>query len=103
MAAQPRQRTRQIIFIIIIFLLGSGLYNLFGAPYKNEAKEVPLSEVTTALDESRVDKIEIDGDKVTAHLKDGSQLKSYKEAGVSVSEYGITPEKVNIDIKNPNR
>ena len=103
MAAQPRQRTRQIIFIIIIFLLGSGLYNLFGAPYKNEAKEVPLSEVTTALDESRVDKIEIDGDKVTAYLKDGSQLKSYKEAGVSVSEYGITPEKVNIDIKNPNR
>ena len=103
MAAQPRQRTRQIIFIIIIFLLGSGLYNLFGAPYKNEAKEVPLSEVTTALDKSRVDKIEIDGDKVTAHLKDGSQLKSYKEAGVSVSEYGITPEKVNIDIKNPNR
>ena len=103
MAAQPRQRTRQIIFIIIIFLLGSGLYNLFGAPYKNEAKEVPLSEVTTALDKSRVDKIEIDGDKVTAYLKDGSQLKSYKEAGVSVSEYGITPEKVNIDIKNPNR
>src|SRR3990167_8375105 len=103
MAAQPRQRTRQIIFIIIIFLLGSGLYNLFGAPYKNEAKEVPLSEVTTALDESRVDKIEIDGDKVTAYLKDGSQLKSYKEEGVSISEYGITPEKVNIDIKNPNR
>jgi len=103
MAAQPRQRTRQIIFIIIIFLLGSGLYNLFGAPYKNEAKEVPLSEVTTALDKSRVDKIEIDGDNELAYLKDGSQLKSYKEAGVSVSEYGITPEKVNIDIKNPNR
>jgi len=103
MAAQPRQRTRQIIFIIIIFLLGSGLYNLFGAPYKTDAKEVPLSEVTTALDESRVDKIEVDQDKVTAFLKDGSQLKSYKEAGVSISEYGITPEKVNIDVKNPNR
>lgn len=103
MASTPQQRTRQVIFIIVIFLLGSGLYNVFGAPYKNEAKEVPLSEVTAALDESKVDKIEIDGDKVTASLKDGSTLKSFKEAGVSVSEYGITPDRVNIDIKNPNR
>jgi cell division protease FtsH len=102
MATSPQQRTRQIVYIIIIFLIGLSLFNVFGSPYKKDAKEVPLSEITAALTDSRVDKIEVDKDKVTAQLKDGSKLKSFKEAGVGINEYGITPDKVNIDIKNPS-
>lgn len=102
MATSPQQRTRQIVYIVIIFLIGLSLFNVFGKPYKKDAKEVPLSEVTTALTDGRVDKVEIDKDKVTAQLKDGSKLKSFKESGVGINEYGITPDKVNIDIKNPS-
>ena len=90
MAAIPKppankKTTQQVIYIIIIFLIALGLYNIFSATQTTEIQEVTISEIVVASNEDKVEQIEVDGDKVTADLNDGTILQAYKEEGASLS------------------
>lgn len=98
-----QKTTRQIIYIIIIFLLALGVYNLFGLDYNNNIKEVSITEVVSAVKSKNVESMKVEKNTVTATLKDGSKLKAYKEDNVGISDYGITPDKVSLDIVNPSK
>ena len=68
-------------------------------------EEVALSEVIAKVKNQEVEKIEVDGHKLTATLKDkqAPRLLSFKEdPAVSLTEYGINPAEVTIETKNPS-
>ncbi len=96
------QTNRSIITIVLIVIAGALLFGLFttGA---TEPKESTISEIASLVDEGRVSSITVDSEEVTATLDDGTELRAYKEAGVSLVDYGILPEEVSIDVLNPSR
>ncbi len=108
MAAIPKppankKTTQQVIYIIIIFLIALGLYNIFSASQTAEIQEVTISEIVAASSEDKVEQIEVDKNTVTADLKDGTILQAYKEEGVGIGEYGLNPEVVKVDVVDPNK
>jgi cell division protease FtsH len=99
---QPNQ-IRTITAVIIILLLAGALFNVLGPLYKKQAEEVTLSKVAEEVKNGQVSKISLKGSEITANLKDGQVQKAYKEQdSISLVEYGITPDKVEIDVKNPD-
>jgi cell division protease FtsH len=52
---------------------------------------------------NEVEKITLDGNKVTANIKNDGTVDGYKENDVALKDYGITSDKVQIDVKNPDK
>ncbi|MEK7184291.1 MAG: ATP-dependent zinc metalloprotease FtsH [Patescibacteria group bacterium] len=92
---------RSIIMIILLALGGFLLYG-FLSDSGTEPKESSISEIATLVDDNQVKSIHVDNDQILAELTDGEKLRAYKEAGVGLNDYGITPSKVSIDVKNPS-
>ena len=95
-------RLKTIVTIIIVLLLASALFNVFGPLFSKSPEEVTLSQIEQEYKVGNITKITVDGSKVTAELKDGRKLQTFKEQGASLNDYGITPDKVTIDVKNPD-
>lgn len=94
--------TKNIIYIVITFLIIAAFY-VFAGARPNQPEQVNISEVTSELQAGNVEKITVDGNRIIAKKKDGARLEAYKEESATLKDYGITPEKITIDIKNPNR
>ncbi len=95
--------TKGIIYIVILILVGVSLFSILN-PMDMNSQESSMSEIVHEVETDNVDKIVVDGNKVTADLKDSDTvLMTYKEAGVGISDYGIKPDNVKIDIKDPNK
>ncbi len=88
--------------IILTLIIASLLFEYFGPLFANQPEEVTLSELSNEYKSGTIEKIEIDGSEVIAELKDGRKFKTYKEADTSLIDYGISPDKVDIDVKNPD-
>ncbi len=93
---------RTIGTIVITLLLAAALFNFFGPTFNKKPEEVDISRITSEYQSNNIEKIEVDRDKITASLKDGQTLQTYKEADANLKDYGITPDKVAIDVKNPD-
>jgi cell division protease FtsH len=66
-----------------------------------KTEEVPLSKVLDEVKGDQVDRIQVDGDKLTVSLKNSSTKQtSYKESGASLTDYGVDFSKVTVDPKN---
>jgi len=96
------QQIRTIATLVITVLLALTLYNLFGPLFKQAPKEVSLSQIVNDFSSGSITKINEESNKVIATLKDGSKEQAYKEMGISLVDYGITPDKVTIEVKNPD-
>jgi cell division protease FtsH len=94
--------TRPIIITIIIFILLSAFY-VFAGNRPTEPKTVDISEITTGVQAGTIEKLTIDGNHIIAKKKDGTTIDTYKEDRANLSDYGVTPDKVTIEVKNPNR
>jgi ATP-dependent Zn protease len=99
---------KNIFFVILIFLLVSGLLILYSAPAQ-KPEEISLNDLATRINESKVEKITVDGNKIEIALQDGAQAKTTKESEASLSEtlknFGVGEEKlreVKIEIKEPS-
>lgn len=97
------QTFRTIAAIIITLLLATALFNLFGPIFSKPPQAVSMSDIVGEYKSGTIDKIVVDGNEVTADLKDGRKFRTYKEQDVSLTQYGIIADKVNIDIKNPDK
>lgn len=89
---------RSIIYIIIVVVALLLISNRFinKAPV---IKNVSISEIALAVDKGEVSKVEVKNDNVTATMKNGQKIKAVKEPTQGgVKDYGITPDKVEIDI-----
>jgi len=94
---------KTIATILITILIAASLYSYFGQLFVKKPESVSLTELSDEVKGKNVDKIEVEGSKVTANLKDGRIFQTYKEEGISLVDYEITPEKVDIDVKNPDK
>ncbi len=94
--------TKNIVYLILAFVIISGFY-IFAGYKPTQIKEVNISQVTEEIRKGTVEKVTIDGNKILAKQKDGTMLQAYKEESATLKDYEITPDKVSIDVKNPNR
>lgn len=100
MPSQPQ--SKNIFYFVIILLLSVGIYSFFSTPAK-APRNVNLSEIANDVKEGKVEKIDVERNKIVATLKDGNKVESYKEEGVGLNDYGVTSDKVAINIKNPDK
>ncbi len=92
---------RNIFYIIVAVVIGLVIWSLL-APSTSKPQQVAISQIALDVGSGKVDKIAVDADQVTATLKSGDQEQAYKESGQGLKDYGITADKVAIDVKNPD-
>ncbi len=94
--------------ILVYFLIATAalvfFYQVSGGPAP-EGNQVPISQVISDIKDSKVSKISVEGDKITADLKSGDQKESaHKEAGESIYKIlessRVDPKSVTIEIKD---
>lgn len=99
----PKQSAaKNIIYLIILLLIGLSLYSLIGLQ-ENKANLSNISEIAQKVKDSQVEKIIVEGNKITAEIKNDGKLTAFKESGVGLHEYAITADKVNIEIKDSEK
>ncbi|EKD56496.1 MAG: hypothetical protein ACD_58C00168G0004 [uncultured bacterium] len=99
----PKQNvTKNIVYIIILIMIGLSMYTILN-PAKSQTKVTNISDIAKEVNQGQIDKIEIKDNEITAFFKDGKKTKAYKESGVGLNEYGITPDKVTIDVKDTGK
>lgn len=94
-----QNNTRSIIYSIIIILAVILIFSFF-SPKSSTPKEVALSEISQDVTKGDVKEIAVKDNLVTATLNDGKKIKAYKEAGSTLKDYGITPDKVQINVED---
>ncbi|HSX14828.1 MAG TPA: ATP-dependent zinc metalloprotease FtsH [Candidatus Saccharimonadales bacterium] len=96
-----KKNARKFWFLMVALLAVAVLLVVSVSPVKTE--NVSLSQVIDEANSGKVDKIEVDGDKLTVVLKDAAAPKqvAYKEDSANLTDYGIDYHKVTIDTKNP--
>ncbi len=94
---------RNVLYLVALAVVVLIVYSLISPLNKPELKEVPISEIALKVSEGKVSSIVVDQNEITAKLHDETELKAFKEADVGLKDYGITSEKVIIDVKNPDK
>jgi cell division protease FtsH len=102
----PPKLGRQATTAILIFISIIILYSLVSSP-ELEVKQFTLSEVAKNVTEGNVNKIIVEGEKVTVELKDKTIGEAKKEPESALSDtlirYGVTPAQLSgtsLEIKN---
>jgi cell division protease FtsH len=99
-----KKSTRSFLFLVGAILVAAILLAL-QLP-RQQTKEVPLSQLIDEAKNGKVERIQVDGSKLTATLKDSSEAKqvTYKDSPNAslTADYGIDASKVVIDPKNPD-
>ncbi|MCX6811385.1 MAG: ATP-dependent zinc metalloprotease FtsH [Candidatus Berkelbacteria bacterium] len=91
--------SKTFIYLIVIALAIASVYAFVS--YMNPKKdEVALSTVIEQVKNQEVSKILVSGNNLEISLKNGKKEFSAKEDSVSLTEYGIKPTDVQIDVKN---
>ncbi|MEI6144143.1 MAG: ATP-dependent metallopeptidase FtsH/Yme1/Tma family protein, partial [Candidatus Berkelbacteria bacterium] len=82
------------IILIIIGAIASGYIN----QNKSKTKSVAISNIVTDVTDGKVSSIDVKDTQVTANLKDGSKEVATKEATSALKDYGLTSDKVQINV-----
>lgn len=89
-----------LLYLVVIVLIASAITGL----YKQQSAlppEVDISKVVNQVAAGEVEQIEVSGNKLKIQLREGKGEEiAYKENAISLTDYGITPDKVKINIKN---
>ncbi len=87
---------KNILFILIIFILVAGVFSLF-QPFEKESI-ISLTKLAEDINEGKVEKIVVSGDDLSVIYIDGKEVKSRKETESALSEslinYGVGKEKL---------
>ncbi len=96
---------KNFLFILLIFLIISGLFALFAQP-PEEVKEIALTQLVREINDGNIKKIIVTNNELSISYFDETGAKSRKEAGVALSKslthLGVDREKlklVDIQIK----
>ncbi len=96
--------------VIVSFIIISLLFALISSPFE-EKEEIPITSLVRDIEDGKIENIVVEGDNINALYKDGREIVSRKEEGISFTEqilgYGITSEQlkeIEIDMrKEPGR
>jgi cell division protease FtsH len=94
-----------ISIYILVALAALFFFYSFSGDKSQQKSDTPISQVITLIKEDKVEKLNLEGDKVIVKLKgEDGELVSRKEEGESIYKVlessGVDPSKVNIDIKD---
>lgn len=97
-----------VIFFLIFAVIG-GIFSLYNSSFKS-IETISISQLVQDINQDKVDKINVAGDKLHITLKDKSEKQSTKEANESLSNllknYGVEAAKLNalnVEVgKDPN-
>ncbi|TES95303.1 ATP-dependent metallopeptidase FtsH/Yme1/Tma family protein [Patescibacteria group bacterium] len=90
---------RNSAYILIVLLILFGMYALFN-PSEEKPEEISLTALVEMVNQRDVERVTVKGDELKIDLKNGEKRISEKEEKVSLTEYGIDPDRVEIDVKN---
>jgi len=97
---------KNIIIILIVFIIISGIVMLFNAPAP-KVNDITLSDLANQINNSQVKEIQVSGDSLDITLNDNTKEKARKEADAALTEslknYGVDPATlrlVNVSIKD---
>ncbi|MCK4386251.1 MAG: ATP-dependent metallopeptidase FtsH/Yme1/Tma family protein, partial [candidate division Zixibacteria bacterium] len=76
---------KNLILILLIFLIISGVFTLVYRPFEKE-KEIPLSQLVEDINQEKVKKIVISGNDILITYQDNSEAKSRKEVEAALSQ-----------------
>lgn len=93
---------RQLFSLLTIIFIVAIVWSLFGLGKVAPTQEVAISQIVKEVSDGRVEQIVVERNKITAETKDKVKLVAYKEASQGLKDYGITGDKVTINIKNPD-
>lgn len=93
---------RNVFYLVVLVVIGLIVWSLV-APQGSQPEQVPISQIADEVSSNQIEKIQVKDNLITATLKNGSEQQAYKEASVGLNDYGITPEKVSIDVSNPDK
>ncbi|MDO8655104.1 MAG: ATP-dependent metallopeptidase FtsH/Yme1/Tma family protein, partial [bacterium] len=89
--------SKNLIVAVAILLLITGLFALFGKPFE-APKVVSLTQLAQDINEERVEKVVVSGNKLEISYKDKGSAVSQKETESGLSEtllnYGVQQEKI---------
>lgn len=92
---------KNIVYFFAIIALAIGIYAGFGNTTGPKPESVAISRIAAEVKAGTVEKVTVEGTTVLAKLKDSSRvLRAEKEPTVSISDYGITPDKVVLLVEN---
>jgi len=93
-----------LIIALIIIIGGSFIYSERLDKNHIKTEEISISRINERITNNEVDRIVVLGNKMEIYLKENPEGKekeiAFKESGVSLTEYGITPDKVKIEVKD---
>src|SRR3989338_5681603 len=93
-----------LVYILIALAALIFFYQVSGGP-QTSANDVPISQIVNDVKDGKIQKISLEGDKVTAEIKNSDQkLTSHKEAGESIYKIlessSVDPKLITIEIKD---
>lgn len=88
---------RNILILVLLTAIFAVVFT-FWSNAQAEITDITISELASEVSQGQVEEITIKNNQLDVTLKDGSLQKTYKETGVSLTEYGITPENVKINV-----
>ncbi len=92
-----RNLAKNLVFIILIFLIISGIFTFFSEPFKKE-KLLSLSQVVEGINQETIKKITVSGNELGIVYQDDSTASSRKETETALSEslinYGVDKTKL---------
>ena len=96
-------KSNWLTIALVLLIVGSFVYSDLNNKANIRSKEVNISEIITEVQAGKIDHILVDGAELDAYLKDTSggldMIKAYKEENISLTQYGLTPDKVKIEVK----
>src|SRR4030042_3668263 len=88
---------KNFIFILLIFLIISGVFTLFSQPATKQ-KELSLTQLVQEINQAKIKKITVSGSDLFIEYQDGSAARSLKETETALSQslinYGADKEKL---------
>lgn len=93
---------KNIIYFVFGLVLIMVFYQYF-VPFDTKIKNTTLSDITSQIKDGKVEKIQVEGNKIVADLKDGTKLQTFKESSANLTDYGIDLNSVAVTINDPNR
>ncbi|PIZ01042.1 cell division protein FtsH [bacterium (Candidatus Gribaldobacteria) CG_4_10_14_0_8_um_filter_33_9] len=89
---------QNFLFVILFFLIISGIFALFAPDQKALLKEISFSKFVQDIKEGKIKQIKVSQNEISIIYKSGEKTSTRKETGVSIFEslnnYGLEKEKI---------
>ncbi len=89
------KNTFYLLLSLVVIIIGLAMI----WPRGSSGQQVPISEIVKDVNAHKVKQLTVSGTTVTADLTNGAQVVANEESNATLKDYGITPDKVSINVQ----